>query len=223
MVLYAVGRISQSSKTDSSIFPLLSRARPITIKVRSEGAGVKDAGGTGAVAARLALGRGEQASSYRDPPTPKAMAGEAGTTGPGHKALLYLVNRAAGWLGGVGGRRRGPRCPRAPAPAGYGTGAARNITALVAGAGSILHDRPGTKPSVISRAGSVGRGRLRGFLASGLAERSAGASTRAAGAASRPTRSGASPEARLTLSFISQRQSAGLSATRQRAARGCPG
>ena len=140
----------------------------------------------------------------------------------GHKALLYSMDRAAGWLGGVGGRRRGPQCPRAPAPAGYGTGAALSITALVAGAESILHDRPGTKQSRVSRAGLWVAG-AREFLASGLAERSAGASTRAAGAAARPTRSGACPEARQTLSFISQRQSAGLSATRQRAARGCPG
>ena len=71
---------------------------------------MKDAGGAGTVDARLALGAGEQPSSHRDPPTPKAMAGEAGTTGPGHKALLYSMDRAAGWLGGVGGRRRGPRC-----------------------------------------------------------------------------------------------------------------
>src|SRR5512137_2593324 len=37
-------------------------------------------------------------------------------------------------------RRRGPVCRGAPASAGYGNGAALQITALVAGAGSILHD-----------------------------------------------------------------------------------
>ena len=61
---------------------------------------MKDAGGAGAGPARLALGRREQASRFRDPPTPKAMAGEAGTTGPGRKALLYSMDRAAGWIGG---------------------------------------------------------------------------------------------------------------------------
>ena len=47
VVLYAVGHFSQSLKTDP---PLPPRAL-ITIKVRSDGAGVKDAGGAGAVGA----------------------------------------------------------------------------------------------------------------------------------------------------------------------------
>ena len=42
-------------------------------------------------------------------------------------------------------RRRGPVCRGAPASAGYGNGAALQITALVAGAESILHDTPRTK------------------------------------------------------------------------------
>jgi hypothetical protein len=65
MVLYAVGRISQSSKTDTPSSPSFPRAL-IRIKVRSEWAGVKDAGGAGAGPARLALGRREQASRSRD-------------------------------------------------------------------------------------------------------------------------------------------------------------
>jgi hypothetical protein len=42
-------------------------------------------------------------------------------------------------------RRRGPVCRGAPASAGYGNGAALQITALVAGAESILHDTPRTE------------------------------------------------------------------------------
>jgi len=42
-------------------------------------------------------------------------------------------------------RRRGTVCRGVPASAGYGNGAALQITALVAGAGSILHDRPRAK------------------------------------------------------------------------------
>src|SRR5207237_139490 len=62
--------------------------------------GVKDACFTGA---STAAGRGgvlASVSSERD--------SEAASLGT--RSLLYLMNRAAGWLGGVGGRRRGPQC-----------------------------------------------------------------------------------------------------------------
>ena len=40
----------------------------------------------------------------------------------GHKAMLCFINRAAGWEGGAGGRRRGP-IAGGPAAAGAGNGA----------------------------------------------------------------------------------------------------
>ena len=95
-------------------------ARPITIKVWSEWAGVNDAGGAGAVVPRLALGAGEQPSIHRDPPTPKAMAGEAGTTGlrtqgavifngPGRRMVRWGRREAAGSPVSEGSRASGIR------------------------------------------------------------------------------------------------------------------
>ena len=82
--------------------------------------------------ARLALGAGEQPSIHRDPPTPKAVAGEAGTTGLWTQGAVIFS-----------GRQHRGSC-------GAGAGAVSaslHITALVSGAGSILHDSPGTEPS----------------------------------------------------------------------------
>jgi hypothetical protein len=50
---------------------------------------------------------------------------------PCHKTLLY-INEPGCWIQGSGG----DLVPRVHAPAGYGAGAALNITALVAGTGS---------------------------------------------------------------------------------------
>ena len=78
----------------------------------------------------------------------------------GHKTLLSSVHRAAeGPLccargRGLAMRRRGPRVPRVPASAGYGNGAALQITALVSGTGSILHDSPERSET---RSGARGR------------------------------------------------------------------
>ena len=78
--------------------------------------------------ARLALGAGEQPSIHRDRPD------RPGTQG----AVIFS------------GRQHRGSC-RAGAGA---VPASLHITALVSGAGSILHDSPGTEQSVISRAGS---------------------------------------------------------------------
>ena len=63
---------------------------------------------------------------------PQSSERDRRATSLGTRRSYILVNRAAGWLGGVGGRRRGPGTG-GPASAGAGGGEAAHITALVAG------------------------------------------------------------------------------------------
>ena len=59
----------------------------------------------------------------------------------GTRSLLCSMDRAAGWLGGVGGKRRGPQ-HRGSCEAGAGDGAALCTTALVSNAGSTPSCQP---------------------------------------------------------------------------------
>lgn len=63
----------------------------------------------------------------------------------------------------------GTRLPRVHAPAGCGNGAALQITALVSGTGSILHDQPRTKRSPICARGCWPPGSVRWSCAGPLA------------------------------------------------------
>jgi hypothetical protein len=100
----------------------------------------------------------------------------------GHKTLLSLVHRAAeGPTELRHGRRAcdkaaGSPVPRVPAPAGYGNGAALQITALVSGAGSILHDHTRTKrnSSWRGRIGWVAGAALSALLAGSAQRRGRG-------------------------------------------------
>ena len=73
--------------------------------------------------ARLALGAGEQPSSHRDRPDRPGTQDTVIFSEPGRRMVRWGRREAAG-----------SPLPRVPAPAGYGTGAALSITALVAGA-----------------------------------------------------------------------------------------
>ena len=118
---------------------------------------MKDAGAAGAGTAWTA---GAQGQGSRPQAVIRARRGEVS----GHKTLLSSMHRAAeGPLCCAGGRglamrRRGPQLPRVHAPAGYGIGAALQITALVSGTGSILHDSPERSESEFARAVVMGRG-----------------------------------------------------------------
>ena len=153
---------------------------------------MKDAGGAGAVDARLALGAGEQPSIHRDRPDR-----------PGTQGVVIFSGRQ---------HRGSCRAGAGAVPASL------HITTLVSRAGSILHDRPGTKQSLFSRAVRGSRGHADFWL---LGWRN-GAQGVAGGdfmGRRRPARSGASPEARLTLPSIPKRQSACLSVIRPRCGR----
>jgi len=59
-------------------------------------AGVKDAGGAGAVTARLALGRREQASRFRDRPDRPGTQGAVIFSEPGRRMVRWGRREAAG-------------------------------------------------------------------------------------------------------------------------------
>ncbi len=122
---------------------------------------MKDAGATGASTARTGggAGSGQPAASSDSCQARRGLWTQ--------DAVIFSApgRRRSGWVAPAAARlamrRRGPVCRGAPASAGYGNGAALQITALVAGAESILHDIPRTKRIVTGGvAVRTGRGGL---------------------------------------------------------------
>ena len=107
---------------------------------------MKDAGAAGAGTAWTAGGQGQGSR-----PQAVSVTGTTGSLGT-RRCYLQCTGPPKARLSCACGRRAcdeaaGTRVPRVPASAGYGNGAALQITALVSGTGSILHDQPRTKRS----------------------------------------------------------------------------
>jgi hypothetical protein len=129
----------------------------------------------------------------------RALRGPAGAQGQGSRPQAVSVTGAERsldtrrcylqctgppkvWLGCACGSQTcdeaaGTRVPRVPAPAGYGNGAALQITALVSGTGSILHDSPERSEVQSGARGVCLRARVRGLAPACWLLQQAGAST----------------------------------------------
>jgi len=158
---------------------------------------VKDAGAAGA---RTAWTAGAQGQGSR----PQAVSVTAATglwtqdavifNAPGRRRSPVLRPRQ-----GTCDEAAGSPMPRVHAPAGYGIGAALQITALVSGTGSILHDSPERSEVEFARAVLWVAGAALSSLLDGSAQRRAVAG-RVEGQAVRPSAEHGRPEVRLICS-----------------------